>query len=483
MRDAPLPAAALSDARATRPTRRFRRRLALLRSPLSPDMTLLAAGLFLPNLLSLVSLTSLVDIGLPPRTDAMMLYATVAVCARRLPFAATVALFLGVLAFDMVRTLSLMFGLAPTELLAAIDQARRIRFFASPLYLSLIAVVALTTLTSLHLLRSRRKLTRANLYLFAGATLLLASLDYVTNYSIHYQFGSVFGRGKPVASAAELSGFNAAAGSNGRNVVLVLVEGLGYLKDPLARSRITAPLLDDPRITGKYDVTSGSTVYYGSTTAGEMRELCNTRDFYADFAPAHGHACLPSLLRQRGYTGIAVHAFAGGMFERETWYPQIGFDRSLFGEELGKQTKRYCGGAFHGLCDADLAPAITAAARQAAQSGKPRFLYWVTLNTHVPVAPGDALTDFQCAHGDNGFGTATLCRMAELWHDLFRTLRVIALDPAVWPADILVVGDHAPPMWSKRGRAQFAPGQVAWYRLSPRAGALASASGGSARSP
>jgi hypothetical protein len=44
----------------------------------------------------------------------------------------------------------------------------------------------------------------------------------------------------------------------------------------------------------------------------------------------------------------------------------------------------------------------------------------------------------------------------------------IAHDPAVGPADILVVGDHAPPLWSKRGRAEFAPGQVAWYRLQPR---------------
>jgi hypothetical protein len=36
-----------------------------------------------------------------------------------------------------------------------------------------------------------------------------------------------------------------------------------------------------------------------------------------------------------------------------------------------------------------------------------------------------------------------------------------------------VVGDHAPPLWSKRGRAQFAPGQVAWYRLKPRRDTLA----------
>ena len=58
--------------------------------------------------------------------------------------------------------------------------------------------------------------------------------------------------------------------------------------------------------------------------------------------------------------------------------------------------------------------------------------------------------------------------MAELWHDVFAAVARIARDPAVGPADILLVGDHAPPLWSKRGRAEFAPGQVAWYRLQPR---------------
>jgi phosphoglycerol transferase MdoB-like AlkP superfamily enzyme len=221
-------------------------------------------------------------------------------------------------------------------------------------------------------------------------------------------------------------------------------------------------------------VTSGNTVYYGSTTAGEMRELCDTRSFYAEFAPVYGYSCLPQLLRQRGYTSIAVHGFAGGMFERNAWYPQVGFDKRLFGEDLARHTRRYCGGAFRGICDADLAPAIIGSARDAADSGKPRFIYWVTLNTHVPVAPGDALTDFRCERADNGFGTLTVCRMAELWHDFFKTFSTIALDPAVWPAEILIVGDHAPPMWSKLGRAQFAAGQVTWYRLSPREDAVAS---------
>jgi hypothetical protein len=387
--------------------------------------------------------------------------------ARRIPFALTIALFLCLLGFDMVQTLSLMFGLAPTEMMAALDQARRIHFFASPLYLSLIALMLTTTLAALACLGQRGALMRGRASALFALALVFGVLDYVNNVSPHYNFGSTFGRDKPVESAAEVSGFNLAAGAHGNNTVVVIVESLGYLLDQAARERIAAPLYD-PAVTRDYLVTSGHTVYYGATTSGEMRELCNTRTFYADYVPKNGSSCLPNLLKSRGYTSIALHAFAGGMFEREQWYPEVGFDRELFGEEIVKTTRRSCGSGFRGACDADFAPVIADASRQAAQTGKPRFIYWLTLNTHIPVAPDQARIDFHCALDNSGFGLPRICRMAELWHDVFTVVASIARDPAVGPADILVVGDHAPPLWSKRGRAEFAPGQVAWYRLQPR---------------
>lgn len=470
MSDTPLPGAA----EASTPARfggslrsflpRWSQVIEILRSP---DVTLLAGGLLVPNLLTLATLSSLVDIGLPPRTGAIFLYAVVAILARRVPFAATVVLYLGVLAYDMVRTLSLMFGLAPSELMLALDHARRINFFASPLYVALIGAVAVTTIAALFLLSRRSKLIRGNVYVLFGAAAAFASLDYVTNVSAHYQFGSMFGRDKPVFSAADLSGFNAAAGTNGRNVVVVLVESLGYMLDPAARARIAGPLYDT-QITQKYTVTSGTATYYGSTTAGEMRELCDTRVFYADYVRKHAYSCLPMVLNKRGYVSLAVHGFSGGMFGREFWYPGLGFDKAIFGDKLSKETRRLCGSAFHGVCDADLAPVIAKEAKQLGPADKPRLIYWLTLNTHIPVAPGDALTDFNCLGANNQFLQPTVCRMAELWHDLFGAVSKLALDPDIAPAEILIVGDHAPPLWSKRGRAEFAAGKVAWYRLTPR---------------
>jgi hypothetical protein len=166
---------------------------------------LLAGGLVLPNLLSLATLVSLIDIGLPPRTGVILLYASLAILARRIPFALTAALFLCLLALDMVKTLSLMFGMAPTEIMAALDLARRLHFFASPLYLSLIAVMLATTLASLACLSQRSALVRGRASILFVLALGFGALDYISNASSHYHFGSAFGRDKPVGSASEVS--------------------------------------------------------------------------------------------------------------------------------------------------------------------------------------------------------------------------------------------------------------------------------------
>jgi hypothetical protein len=435
----------------------------------SPTVVLLAAGLLLPNLLSLATLGSVIDVGLPPRTACILLYASLAICARRIPFAVTVVAFLAILAFDLVWTLSVSFGMRPHDLMAAVDQARRVRVLTSPLYVGLLSVIVATTLSALYLLSRRRHILQGNMFALFGGALALAGLDYVSNADAHYYFGAMFGRDVPVISAARDSGFDRVAGTNGRNVVFVMVESLGNMTDADARARIAAPIYD-PRVTAKYDVTDGRVVFYGSTTSGEMRELCNTREPFDEFAVKAVRSCLPERMRQRGYATTAVHGFYSGMFARNVWYPHVGFEKMAFGETLMPLAKRRCGTVFRGACDADLPPLILQAV---AGSNKPNFIYWLTLNTHIPAAPGEALTNFGCEQEHNVFGLPQVCRMAELWHDVFKAVAQLALDPTVGPAEILVVGDHGPPLWSKSGRAEFEAGMVPWYRLTPKSDAVA----------
>lgn len=436
---------------------------------LSPTAALLVAGVVLPNLLTFATLGSVIDIGLPPRTGCILMYCVLAICARRLPFLVTALLFLLVLAFDLIWTISLSFGLRPQELVAAINHARHLRLFDSPLYALMIGVLAATSAGTLYILSHRKKLQQGNVGLLFAAALAFAGLDYMANISPHYAYGALLGSSVPVESAVKSSGFAAAAGENGRNVVLVIVESLGYLNDPTARRRIDAPLFN-AAIAQTYKITTGKIDYYGSTTSGEMRELCNTREPYDELTPEEGRSCLPERLRAHGYATMAVHGFTREFFERDEWYPVVGFDKEVFGEKLVPQARRLCGSAFRGACDADLPPVI---AREAGFSAKPKFIYWLTLNTHIPVAPGQAFTRFGCSKDPGVFAHADVCNLAELWRDVFRAVAQLATDPRIAPAEIVVVGDHAPPLWSRRARAQFEPGKVPWYLLTPRDGVIA----------
>src|SRR5262249_23461628 len=84
-------------------------------------------------------------------------------------------------------------------------------------------------------------------------------------------------------------------------------------------------------------------------------------------------------------------------------------------------------------------------------------------------APREGTPRFGCENGGGRIGHAEVCYMTEMWVDLWESIiRMTAEIPAT---EILIVGDHAPPLWSKAGRHLFAPGQVPGVRLPPRAGA------------
>jgi hypothetical protein len=435
-------------------------------SRLGPTTALLLAGLVLPNALSLATLFNLIDIGLPPRSYAILLYAILAVSARRVSFSLVFAMFAIVLAEDLVCTISLMFRLAPLDLLAAIRFAGRVHVFQSTLYIWLCAILLANAAATLWLLRDRARLLQGNLAVLFGAAVIFLGVDYANNVSPYFTFGSLLGRNEPVVTASEASGFDKVVGKNGRNVVYIIVESMGYLNNRAARDLIASPLYD-AAIQQRYVVTSGHSGYYGSTTNGEMRELCDTRTTYQDLTKELAGQCLPAQLRRRGYETFAFHGFSSEMFDRAGWYPVLGFEHISFAERLQPKLKRTCGSAFPGVCDTDIAREIAA---EAAKTTKPKLIYWLTPNTHIPVAPGFALTNFNCGSAASRvvFRRADVCRMGELWRDLFDAIAKLAVDPALAPAEIMIVGDHAPPLWSRAGRERFVPGQVAWYRLTPR---------------
>ncbi|MDB5601743.1 MAG: sulfatase [Xanthobacteraceae bacterium] len=429
----------------------------LARALTSPTARLLAAGVLLPNLLSLASLPF--DISIPPRTAAILLFMAIAISARFVAYPFVVVYFLLALAFDLVATFALQFNLAPTEFLVAIKHATTLNLFSSPVYLALAVGIATLSAASLWLLNPRHLPDRAKPSVIFFSAILIAAIDFFGHVSPHYYFGKMIGTDKPVESASLKSGFGNAFGATRRNTIVVVVESMGQLVDADARAWIAAPF-GTPDIKARYRVTSGSAEYFGSTTAGEIRELCGSREAYDGLDPARAAQCLPARLRRKGYTTMAFHAYSRKMFDRANWYPTIGFDRMLFGEDMLPGTKRTCGTVFRGGCDSDMEDLI---ARAAGGAKKPFLIYWLTLNTHVPVVPADAKVPLPC----DDAASRNVCVMSSMWRQVFGTVARLALDPRIGPADVLVVGDHAPPLWSTRERGLFEPGRVAWYRLSP----------------
>lgn len=427
------------------------------------------AGIALPNALSLVALVG--GIGAPPRTAAIIAYATLAVVARITAPLVIVILYLAVAAYDAISTLALLFNLAPSEIGLALHLSSELKLFQSPFYLAMAAsLIVLLGANIAFLTLKRDALRRGNASLLMGVAALFAIADFVANTSPHYQFGTLFGAGKPVDSAVDTSGFRTVlSSSKPQRVLLVVVEALGHFADP-QKQALLLQSLRAPALLEHYIVSSGTTTYYGSTTAAEMRELCDTREPYQALIDGKAITCLPAQMAARGYRTVGIHNFTGAFFEREQWYPKLGFQERIFGEALEGRTQRRCGGPFRGVCDQDVIPVIAETLQDARQ---PTFVYWMTLSTHVPIAPHEGTPRFDCGQNRGAIGHVDVCYMTEMWFDLLQSLARLTAD--IPPTEILMVGDHAPPLWSKAGRELFTPGKVTWVRLTPRPSAVVAA--------
>jgi hypothetical protein len=431
----------------------------------NPTVLLCVVGILLPNAMSIGSLIA--GVGLPPRPTMVLVYALLAILARTASPAVTITAYILGVGYDAVSTIALLVNLAPKDIVYALHLMSELKLFTSPLYLAMTIASVSVVAVNLYLLTTRREvLRRGNAWVMLGVAAAFGVTDFAVHASPHYQYGALYATGKPMASATASSGFGQAAlaGRDGRNVLLVVVEALGQFRDPVQQAVLTSPL-KNAALLERYKLEQGTTTYYGSTTAAEMRELCGTREPYSVLANKRLN-CLPQQMAAHGYRTVSMHGFTAKMFDRTSWYPKIGFQKSIFGEDLRGLDTRKCGGPFRGPCDTDLIPLIERELREATQ---PTFFYWLTLSTHAPVMPRDGTPRLTCDTRGGAVGNAEVCYMTELWMDVLE--RLAAMLAKLPPTDVLIVGDHAPPLWWKDARDKFEPGKVPWFRLIPRAGA------------
>ena len=405
-------------------------------------------------------------VGGPPRPQAVLLTGLIGILVHRAPFAVKLGAFLTAMTVSALFFVSALFNLSILSLVHALQFAAELNPSASIEYVVCAVAVAATIAAAWRQLRRSTRLAEPTRFVVAAViTIIAASVDNAMAQGDRGSYKRTPEAGAPFTSAVGGSGLDRLA-TGERHVLVIMVEAMGQPVDPALRQRLV-DMWATPAVRARYEVVTGDTLFYGSTTNGEMRELCGRWAEYDEVMEQDDPTCLPARLAQRGYHSQAWHSFNGGFFDRHVWYPHIGFDEMRFSPELYRDGAERCPGVFPGACDRDVPRQIGATLRQARQ---PQFLYWLTVNSHLPVLRSERLQTEHCAEFD-----ATLdrefpmtCRLLQLFDQSGRALaqEIAAAD---FPAtDILIVGDHIPPFFDRHHRTQFEPDRVPWILLRPR---------------
>jgi hypothetical protein len=403
--------------------------------------------------------------GAPPRHMEIVYAGLIGLVVKRFPRIIQFIAFAGITLYSTLLFIGGLFNLNLASLLYSLQFFAEIKPANSIDYIA--GAIAVVAMMALAWKLMKRDTNFARPLLIAGAAGLFVTLAGVDLYMGkdmrgHYfraaPAGAVFG------SATGDSGFAMRADGK-RHLVLIVVEAMGLPKDNPEMARLLfAPLLTNPEVAGRYDFRRGAVPYYNSTTAGEIRELCGRWGDYYELLDRKDAGCLPARLAKQGYDTLAMHSFTGSFFKRENWYPNIGFERQLFDKDMMKAGAEKCGGVFPGACDRQI-PAQIAAKLKAAD--KPMFLYWLTLNSHLPVPAGLNLNADDCERVSPLLKAEfpQICRQFAIYTDI-QTALAREITAGNFPdADILLVGDHMPPYFDRHHRTQFDPGQVPWLYL------------------
>ena len=375
-----------------------------------------------------------------------------------------VAVFL--FCFNVLSYIAMSFNLNMRTMLGSIQFAGELDPQRSPEYLvggvllslSLVILIAIAS-------RIPPLKTREQKFLALGLVALLINADSIATAGTRGSYSMTAPDGASVDSAA-IQNRIAPAQVRARNLVVIVVESWGVSADPFDRA-VFAQLWNPARWSERYAVTQGTNAYFGSTTSAELRELCATWSDYQSYDFGHSR-CLPQKFRDAGFRTTSLHSFNGTFFNRAAWYPKIGFERMLFAEDILRLGATQCGSVFSGVCDRDVPRIIGQILRQSPQERQ--LVYWLTVNSHIPVDADKALGTHRCRLGNAEWREKfpMLCRSFELQRQLADSITQEIMKPDFPETDILIVGDHMPPYFQRNLRTRFDPAHVPWIMLRNR---------------
>lgn len=403
-------------------------------------------------------------VGAPTRWLEIIVIAIFGYAAKNMPYWIKAPVFVMMMTWTILLFVADVFNLDLPRIVRSLHFILQMQPASSPVYLAACGVVLLMMGLALYVLR--RDTNFKSGYLQLAAVLAVAGLSYADHKMTvgmvgHYKRAAP--QGAPFSSAVQQTGF-AASPDGKRHLLLVVVESLGTPANKDMNNLLFAEFKSSEKVRERFDISTGNSPYYGSTTAAEIREMCG---YWGDYDPLLGKKdadCLPSRLARQGYQTISMHSFDGKFFDREKWYPTIGFQHIYFAPELMARGVEACGGVFPGVCDRGVAAEVTKELKAAA---KPTFLYWLTVNSHLPLLPGHNLQVENCGKLSASLkqNYPQLCGQAAVFADLDHAI-IKEITAADFPAtDILLVGDHMPPFFDKHHRSQMDPEHVPWLHL------------------
>ena len=240
-------------------------------------------------------------------------------------------------------------------------------------------------------------------------------------------------------------------GSPDHKLLLIVAESLGSLYNQSITEEILKNLSAQKNNLSLFEY--GDSPMLGATLAGEIRELCHLQPQTLDITKIPTYSfknCLPNLLAKQGFETYSLHAASSSMYDRPIWYPKIGFKYQIFSENLPNYRKCH---SFNGVCDIDLNNIIINAFSSPKQK---TFFYWLTLNTHANYDPKDILlpSRINCKNYDID-ESSDICNYIRLHAQFFDNLAVLLQAPEMKGVNVIIAGDHPPPMINNLERIRY----------------------------
>lgn len=241
-------------------------------------------------------------------------------------------------------------------------------------------------------------------------------------------------------------------------VLFIVAESWGVPKDADVHKDVLEQILSLDRL--QY-LEQGTLDFRGATIEGELRELCHVKiDGFAFEHLSRGDFsdCLVQKHKNQGYHTISMHGASSAAYGRQLLYPLLDFDKRLFEDDF--DGRRRCEG-YAGVCDGEL---FSVVAQEFAKHDK-LFFYWLTLTTHATY-PDSNITNHRFDCDRHGIPKGNICNNLTLHAQFFDELAYLLKSPEMAGAEMIVVGDHMPPILSREPVHQFlVKDKVSWLHL------------------